>query len=88
MGNELADTSPKRAATYKNTPESYNKMSKSVVVEDLEESVKKWQRKWTQRTKGRTTKEYFPDVSERLKMKLQLTKNFTAIVSGHGETRD
>ena len=27
-------------------------------------------------------------MSKRLKMKLQLTQNFTAIVSGHGETRD
>ena len=58
-------------------------------MKDLEEeSVKEWQRKWTQTNKGRTTKEYFPDVSERLKIKLQLTQNFTAIVSGHGKTRD
>jgi len=89
MGNELADTLAKRAATNKNIPESYNKIPKSVVMKDLEEeSVKKWQRKWTETTKGRTTTEYFPDVSERLKMKLQLTQNFTAIVSGHGKTRD
>jgi len=27
-------------------------------------------------------------VSERLKIKLQLTQNFTAVVSGHGKTRD
>jgi len=53
-----------------------------------EESVKKWQRKWTQTTKGRTKKEYFPDVAERLKMELQLTQNFTATVSGHGKTRE
>ena len=85
MGNELADALAKRAATNKNIPESYNKIPKSVVMKDLEEeSVKKWM----QTTKGRTTKEYFPDVSERLKMKLQLTQNFTAIVSGHGKTRD
>jgi len=58
MGNELADTSAKRAAINKNTPESYNKIKKSVVMKDLEEeSMKKWQRKWMQTTKGRTTKE-------------------------------
>jgi len=79
----------KKAATNKNIPESYNKITKSVVTKDLEvESVKKYLRKWTQTTKGRTTKEYFPDVSERLKMKLQQIQNFTAIVSGHGKTRD
>ena len=78
-----------RAATNKNIPESYNKISKSVVMKDLEEEcVKKWQRNWTQTTKGRTTKEYFPDVAERLKMKLQLTQNFTAVVSGHGKTSE
>ena len=58
-------------------------------MKDLgQESVKKWQGKWTQTTRGRTTKEYFPEVTERLKMKLQLTQNFTAIVSGHGKKRD
>jgi len=89
MGNELADTLAKRAVTNKNIPESYNKIPKSIVMEDLkEESVKEWQRKWTQTTKGRTMKEYFPDVSERLKTKLRLTQNFTAIVSGHGKMRD
>ena len=57
-------------------------------MKDLEEeSVKKWQREWSQTTKERNTKEYFPGVAERLKMKLQLTQNFTAIVSGHGKTR-
>ena len=55
----------------KNIPESYNKIPKSAVMKGLEEeSVKKWQRKWPQTTKGRNTKEYFPDVAERLKMKL------------------
>jgi len=52
-----------------------------------EESVRKWQRNSTQTTKGSITKEYFPNVEERLKMKLNLTQNFTAIVTGHGKTR-
>jgi len=30
-----------------------------------------------------TTKEYFPNVEERLNMKLNLTQNFTAKVTGH-----
>jgi hypothetical protein len=88
-GNEVADTLAKRAATNPNIPESYNKIPKSVVIKDLEEeSVKKWQRNWTQTTKGTATKEYFPDVTERLKMKIKLTQNLTAIISGHGKTRD
>jgi hypothetical protein len=58
------------------------------VLRDLEEeSVKKWQREWTQTTKGRTTKEFVPDVAERLKLKINLTQIFTTIVTGHGKTR-
>ena len=88
-GNEVADTSAERATTNKNIPDSYNKMTKSVVMKDLEEeSVKQWRRNWTQITNGRTTKGYFTDAAESLKMKLQLTQNFTAIVRGHGKTRD
>jgi len=52
-----------------------------------EESVRKWQRNWTQTTKGSITKEYFPNVEERLKMDINLTQNLTAIVTGHGKTR-
>ena len=66
-----ADSLAKMATANKNIPESYNKIPKSVVMKDLEEeSVKKWQRKWSQTTKGRNKKEYFPDVAERLMIKL------------------
>jgi hypothetical protein len=53
-----------------------------------DESAKKWQRNWTLTLKEKTTKEYFPDVAESLKMKLVLTQNLTALVSGQGKTRD
>jgi len=52
-----------------------------------EESVRKCQRNWTQTTKGSITKEYFPNAEERLKMKINLTQNFTAIVTGHAKAR-
>ena len=87
MGNELADTLAKKAAKNESLTVEYNRIPKSVVTRQLEEeSVTKWQRNWTQTTKGSTTKEYFPNV-ERLKMKLNLTQNFTAIVTGHGKTK-
>jgi hypothetical protein len=70
LGNELADTLAKKAATNESLTEKYNKIPKSVVKKELEEeSVRKWQRNWTQNTKGSITKEYFPNVKERLKMK-------------------
>jgi len=36
--------------------------------------MKKWQRNRTQTTKGNIKKEYFPNVEDRLKMKINLTK--------------
>jgi len=51
------------------------------------EGVRKWQRNWTQSTKGSTTKEYFSNVEERLKMELKLVQIFAAIVTGHGITK-
>ena len=52
----------------------------------VNKSVGKLQSEWTQSTKGRTTKEFFPDVTERLKMKINPTQNFTTMVTGHGKT--
>jgi len=49
--------------------------------------VKEWPSKWTQPTKGRITKEYFPNVEDRLNMKLNLTQNLAAILTGYGKTK-
>jgi len=88
LGNELADTLAKKAATNESLTEDYKRIPKSVVKRELEEeSVRKWQRNWTKTTEGSITKEYFPNVEERLKMKINLTQNFTAIVTGRGKTR-
>jgi len=38
-------------------------------------------------TKGPTTKQFFPNIKEGLKKRLQLTPNFTATVTAHGETK-
>jgi len=47
-------------------------------------SVDKWQTDWNQSTKGKITKDYFPIVAERLKMKITTTHKFTTMVTGHG----
>jgi len=87
-GNELADTLAKKATTNETITESYTTIPKSVVLSEVtKESEKKWQRDWAQTTKGSTTKEYFPDIEGRLKMKLNLTGNLTSIVTGHGNMK-
>jgi hypothetical protein len=68
--------------------ECYNKVPKSVVRSEIgEKSVEKWQRDWDQTSKGQTTKEYFPIVADRLNMKINITRNFTTMVTGHGNIR-
>jgi len=40
---------------------------------------------WDRSTKGQITKQYFPNIADRLKIKLNLTHNFTLMVTGHGK---
>jgi hypothetical protein len=47
------DTLAKKAASNESLTEEYNRIPKSVVTRELEEeSVRKWQRNWTEITKG------------------------------------
>jgi hypothetical protein len=46
-------------------------------------SVENWQRERDKTTKGAITKGHFPVVAERLKMKINITQNFTTMVKGH-----
>jgi len=88
QGNEIADTLAKEAETNADTIECYKKVPKIVVLSELGGiNTEKWQREWDQTTKGAITKEYFPVVAERLKMKINITQNFTTIVTGHGNIR-
>jgi hypothetical protein len=38
-------------------------------------------------TKARATKEFFPNIKDRLKNKINITPNFTAFVTAHGKTK-
>jgi len=40
---------------------------------------------WDRSTKGQITKQYFPNIADILKIKLNLTHNFTLMVIGHGK---
>jgi hypothetical protein len=41
------------------------------------------QREWKQNKKEEITREYFPVVADRLKMKINITPKFTTMVTGH-----
>jgi len=84
-GNELADKLAKEASGKREIPISYNRIPKSVIKRDLEDtSVEIWQREWDTTNKGRITKDYFPKVAERLHAKIHPTQNFTTMVTGRG----
>jgi len=88
QGNEIANTLAKEAATNADIIECYKKVPKRIVISKLGgTSIEKWQKEWDQTIKGAITKEYFSVVAERLKMKINITKNFTTMVTGHGNIR-
>jgi hypothetical protein len=87
-GNELADQLAKEAAANKDIPESYSRVPKSVIKSELEAtSVQKWQREWDNTTKGKITKDYFPEEAGRLNTKIHNTQNLTTIITGHGNIK-
>jgi len=87
-GNKMADQQAKEAARNKNIEECYIKIPKSVVMsERKEQSVKWWQREWTETTKGAITKAFFPKIEDRIKFRINVTPNFTTIVTGHGNIK-
>jgi len=49
--------------------------------------MEKWQTQWDKTTKGPTKKEFFPNIKDRLKNKINITPNFTAFVTAHGKTK-
>jgi hypothetical protein len=58
-----------------------------VISEIEEESIQKWQKEWSECTETTTTKQFVPNVQDRLKMNINGTPNFAKMVTGHGKTR-
>jgi ferredoxin-thioredoxin reductase catalytic subunit len=87
-GNELADELAKHATGDLDISVSYNKIPKSAVKRELESrSVDKWQSDWNLTTKGMTTKDYLPKVTERMNMKISINQSFTTMMTGHGKIK-
>jgi hypothetical protein len=79
-GNELADKLAKAAEDDGDLRIVYNRISISTVSSE-------WQRQWDSTDKGALCRSFFPIVEERLKLKIPLTSEITAMVSGHGKTK-
>jgi hypothetical protein len=85
-GNELADKLAKEAAGKDII--AYSRIPMGEMAQQLREtSLKKWQMQWDRTTKALTTKEFFPNIKDRLNIKINLTPNFTAFVTSHGKTK-
>jgi hypothetical protein len=86
--NEMDDKLAKAATRNSYIVVSFHRIPTSTLHSELKEVViPKWQADWDKCTKAAITKEFFTNVRDRLNMKISITPNFTAMVTGHGRTR-
>jgi ribonuclease HI len=88
-GNEAADTLAKEAAEDEDDRNYvYVRKPLSTIVASIKEvGLKKWQEHWERSEKGATCKSFFPNIQQRLKLRIPITPEFSALVSGHGKTK-
>lgn len=88
-GNEIADQLAKEAAMEEGREISYSKIPRTHIIKEAEErGLSMWQNQWESTTNGNISKMFFPLVQERLKLRIPLNGQTTAILTGHGKTRD
>jgi ribonuclease HI len=88
-GNEAADKFAKEAAHDEDDHNIvYDRIpTKTVATEINIKGLAKWQSQWNSTEKGASCQSFFSEVEQRLKMKIPITPEFTAIVTGHGKTK-
>jgi hypothetical protein len=87
VGNELADHLAKAATCNRDTTVSFNSIPKNKLYSEIEEAIQKWQKEWENCRKAAITKQFFPNVPDRVKLNINVTPNFTVTVTGHGKPR-
>jgi len=88
QGNELADRLAKKAATDDKGDIVYDKTPReTIITEGKENIITKWQEQWTSCTKGAISKLFFPHIKDRMRTRIPISAEFTAMVTGHGLTR-
>lgn len=88
-GNETADKLAKEAAQDEGyTDIVFDRIPISAITSEInKEELEEWQRQWTDTTKGAVCRSFFPRLEQRLKIKMPITPEFTALVTGHGMTK-
>ena len=88
-GNEVADKLAKEAAEDDGELNIvYNRLPITTIATELKkEGIIKWQKQWESTNKGALCRSFFLTVEQRLKFKIPITSEFTAIVTGHEKTK-
>jgi ribonuclease HI len=88
-GHELANQLAKEAVEDDGELNiAYKKIPITTVATDLnKEGLAKWQRQWESTDKGALCRPFFSTAEQRLKLRIPITLEFTAIISGHGKTK-
>jgi len=84
--NEMADQLAKAATRNSDIAVSFNRIPSITLHSELKEVViQKWQTDWDKCTKAATTKEFVPNVRDRLNMKISISPNLRPLLLGTGE---
>ena len=88
-GNEPADKLAKEAAKEdENLNFVFDRIPIACLASEIDKKgLEQWQRQWNNKTKGAVCRSFFPRLEPRLKMKMSITPEFTALVTGHGKTK-
>jgi len=88
-GNEAADKLAKEGAQDENDQNIvYNRVPTTTVATEInKQRTINWQRQWNNTEKGVLCRSFFPVVEQRLKLKLPITLEFIALITGHGKTK-
>ena len=88
QGNEMANSLAKKAATEDIGEIIFDKIPReTIITEGKEKELAKWQEQWASSTKGAVSKLFFPNIKERMKTRIPISAEFTAMVTGHTLTR-
>ena len=88
-GNEADDKFAEEATHDENDQNTvHDRVPATTVATEINvQDIIKWHSQWNSTEKGALCQSFFPIVEQRLKMKIPVTPEFTAIITGHGKTK-